>query len=396
MDILSLTILVTTVYFLAFGVLHGLKRGALRSLFRLVLVGASFLIAWLSKKAYVSAVMNLEIEGSSLSDMLTEGLGDLGALGGIVPALVECMLSVVLFIFVFLALKIATLIVYGIFKKIFPKKNKRLGALVGLLQGALIAFAICAPLNGLICNVSQVMSLEFQGEALVPDDVKDDMKEIGIDFDEYTRSTICSVYSAVGNGFYKSLASSKMEGGESISLAGTVEAVEATAKFAEKIETITQIDMSAGLTSESKDQLRDTFRELNEIKNGMSSEAKETINTLISTIVSDAAGSADMPIPEEVAGMIENLDFETVDFEQEGNLVLDFVDYASGEATDVSVTDLVNELAESTVVLPMLENMAGESTPDVPEDMKQELSSAIAGLDDPEMADRLSALFGLN
>ena len=60
---LSTTILCLTAFFLITGALLGFGRGAVRSVLRFITVGASFLIAWLGKKAYVAAVLNIEVDG---------------------------------------------------------------------------------------------------------------------------------------------------------------------------------------------------------------------------------------------------------------------------------------------------------------------------------------------
>ena len=167
------------------------------------------------------------------------------------------------------------------------------------------------------------------------------------------------------------------------------------------MESLSNIDMTNGLTDDSRDELRDTFKELNNIKNDMSPEAQKTINTLISTVVSDAAG--DSSIPEEITSAIENLDFTTVDFEQEGELLITVMDYANSDQTqgsedDVNAEDIVNALAESTVIVPMLEGMIdkGEASTFIPEDQKAEFATAVDNLQDAEKAETLRKILGLN
>lgn len=397
MDILSTVVLGITAFFLLFGTLFGLKRGAVRSAVRLGIVAIAFLVAWLCKKEYVTAILEFEMEGQSLGAVLTEGLGEAGALAGIITPLVESLLGVVLFITVFITLKVITAFVFFIIGFFLPKGKRGVGAVIGLLQGALIAFAICAPLNGLFCNVGQILSLEVNGEALLPAETQAEMKEAGVDFDAYRESAVSKLYTAIGGGFYNDLASSETEDGKSVSLSGAVEAVEAVTKFAGVIESIGSIDISDGLTAENREDLRTTFKELNDIKNGMSTEAKDTVNALISSVISEAAGEEELP--EEVTGMLESFDFSTVDFEREGDVFINLMDYAENEGSgEVTATELVNSLAESTMIVPMVESMIDTeegSDLGISDAQKSEISAAIDQLEDTDKAESLRKIFGI-
>ena len=402
MDILTTVMLGITAFFLFFGVLFGLKRGALRSVVRLIMLGVGILFAWVARKAYVAAVMSIDLGGGeSLNSMLDELASEMGALADLVGALIESFLSIILFIVAVIVMKFVTAVLFFFVGFFLPKSSKRgLGALVGLVQGALIAFCICAPLNGLLCNCSQIvgaLSRPIAGETILSADVLDDLKDAGVDFEGYQDSTISKIYTAVGGKFYDTLASAKTKDGKTVSLSGTVEVVDAGIKFAGAMESISKIDMSNGLTTESREELRSTFKELDAIKGDMSAEAKETINAMISTLVSEATGGEE--IPPELSEQLENLDFSEISFETEGNLVLDFVDYADkGKESEVTVTDLVNGLAESTVVLPMLEDMVKTegNEVDLSDEEKAEVTNAINNLTDADKKETLRKLFGLN
>jgi hypothetical protein len=162
------------------------------------------------------------------------------------------------------------------------------------------------------------------------------------------------------------------------------------------MQSISELDMSNGISAESRNELRDTFKELDAIKADMSDEAKDTINTMISALVSEAAGSEELP--PELVEQLENIDFGEISFETEGNLVLDFADYAeNGAESEVTITDLVNGLADSTLVLPVLENMveAEGNAVELPEAEKAEVTNAINNLNDAEKQETLRKLFGI-
>ncbi len=394
MDILSLVILGITGYFLLFGLLYGLKRGLFRSLARLVTLGIAFAVAWFAKPVYVNAVLDLQIDGQSLRDTLGSVGEEAAAFAPVITSLVEILLGVVLFIVVFLVLKFLTAIINMIVCIFVPKKSSRsLGMLVGAVQGLLIAFFICAPLNGIILDVNQVLSIEVDGQAILPAETKDQMKAAGIDFDAYEDGVISKAYSAVGGGFYKALASTKTEDGKTVSLSGYVEATTATTKFAEELTVLGSLNLDNGLTADNRDAIQQAMQNLNAIKGDLSDEAAETLNDLVSTVV-EAAGE---DLPEAVKDVLEGFDVRDVDFEAEGAVILDLYAFAEDENSDVTATDLINSLAETTVMLPVLEGMVSAESPmELPEETKNEVITAINSLADAEKAESLRKIFGLN
>ena len=398
-NVLTSAMLGITLFFMIFGVLFGLKRGAFRSTVRLITLGIGIVIAWFARKAYVSAIMALEFDGKSINSMLKETAAEAGALSDLMGALLESLLTVVLFIATVLVLKLATEVIFFIIGFFLPKPSKRgTGALVGLLQGALIAFCICAPLNGLLCNGSQLLGALSQpigGEAILPAEDLAELKKNGVDLEAYADSTLAKAYSTLGNGFYTMLAASETEDGKSVSVDGTVEVVEVGVKFADAMETIGKLDTESGISEESRTELISTLKELDTMKADMSDEALNTLNELISALIEEAADGGE--IPPALVESLENLDFAEIGFEAEGNLVLDFMDYAeSGAESGVTLTDLVNDLAESTLVLPLLSDMAGEeSAIELPEAERAEVEAAINSLTDASTKQALRDLFGI-
>ncbi len=395
MDTFSLALLGITGFFLLFGILFGLKRGLYRSIARLVTLGVAFAVAWFGKATYVAAVLNVEIEeGATVRDMLGNMGEEMAAFAPVITSLVEILLGVVLFILVFLCLKFLTAILNMIVCIFVPKRSSRtLGMLVGAVQGLLIAFCICAPLNGIILDVNQVMSIELDGQALLPAETEEQMKAAGIDFDAYEGGPVSKIYTAVGTGFYKALASTETEDGKTVSLSGYVEATTATTKFADELTVLGTLNFENGLTADGRDAIQQAMQNLNAIKSDLSDEAAETLNDLVSTVV-EAAGE---DLPESVKGVLENFDVREVDFETEGAVILDLYSYAQDENSEVTATDLVNSLAETTVILPVLESMVSEeSSIELPEQTRTEVVTAINNLADAEKAETLRKIFGLN
>ena len=395
MNIFSTAILGITAFCLFSGALWGFIRGAVRSAVRFGTVFVAFLIAWICKKTYVAAVFELEIEGSSIGAVLTEALSDVGTLSGIIIPLIESLLGVILFIVVFLVLKAVSAFLFFIIRIFLPKGNRKIGALIGLLQGALIAFAVCAPLNGLICNFGQLFNIEISDETIMPSEAKEVMKEVGIDFDGYRDSSISKLYTSVGNGFYVNLASGETEYGEYISFPGAVESFDAFMRFVNVFLSIGDIDTSDGYTLEYRNAMLSKLRKLDSIRDSMSDSSRDTFNTFLSVLVFDT--SEEPIVPKETAEIFKHFDIETVCFEEEGEAYLNIIDYfENADESDVTATELVNSLAKSTLILNIFESsIEPEDAPPIPEDKKAEFTAAIDQLEDEEAAETIRKIFGL-
>ena len=293
--------------------------------------------------------------------------------------------------------------VIGIF---LPKGSLNLGAVIGIVQGALLAFCICVPINGLLLDAGNIVgnltevevngkplveSFVINGEPLLDTETVEDLQN---NFDEYADSGVSKFYSAVGKGYYKALSAAKIEGK---SIVDYMDALVATFKFAGEIMDISNIDFSEGLTVENRDALQETFKNLNEIKGDMTEEAQEVLNDMISTL----ADSLGEEVPEETKKILEDFDMTKVDFEKEGDIVLKLYDLTDTSVENqMSATEIVNTLAESSVILPVMESYVASETPiELPDEAtKNEVISAIAGLQstNPEAAASLNKIFGLN
>ncbi len=394
---MSLVLIGITAYFLIFGALYGLKRGILGSAIRLFTVCVAFAVAWYARAKYVAAVLDIRMDGQSVRSLIEEATADMASIGALLMPLVEILLGVILFIVVFLLLKLVTAIIYFIIGFFVPKSNRWLGLAVGLVQGALIAFCICAPLNGVLLDVAKVTQIQMNGEPVLDAEMRADMKEAGVDFEEFKESGISKFYAKIGGKFYNELAASKNADGSNVTLSGYVDAAVATTKFADELTSLSEINFEEGLTEANRESLKQAFENLDAIKGEMSEEAITTVNQMISSVVAEAGGE----MPEEVKEILEDFDMSEVDFSKEGDVVLKLYDIAEkSEDADINVTEIVNTLAESTVVLPIMESMVTAEQPlELPdEETKTEVSAAIEDIakTNPEAAESLKKIFGLN
>ena len=389
MSILSWVILGITLYFLFFGFVFGFKRGLARSILRLITVGIAFVFSWFFKDIYVAAVMDMEIGGVGVRALLQKLATDSPALSSVLDQFASLILGVILFVLVFLVLKLLTLIVFGVLKIFVPKKHRIGGLVVGLVQGALIAFCVCAPLNGLLVDTAKLADLDM-GEVADTSAVQ----EIGEKAKKYSESAVSSLYTSLGGGFYKALASSENESGEEISFSGYVDATVFSARVTGAFAPVANMNMSEGLTKENRDTLHQMFEDLDAIKNEMGEESMEAVDELVDALVADFGEK----LPDVVKTVLEDFDLAEINFEQEGDVLLDLYDLLENETGEVDAADFVNILSESTVVLPVIESILTEAEthlelPD--EEAKAEVSSAIAGIEDPAVAETLRKIFGL-
>lgn len=395
MNILSAIILGLTAFFLIVGALWGLKRGFLHSLVHFISVIAAFLIAWLAKPLYVSLLMDIKISGHSLKEWAEGLFGGSEGIGSAIVPLAEILIGVLLFMLVFAVLKLIFSIACFIIGFYLPKENKRrlLGVLFGVLQGLVFTVAICGLLNGLVLDVNKLMNAEIEGEPILSEDVREDMRESGFGLDEYADSSVAKIYSAVCKGFYNSIASTKNENGDKVTFSGYVDAAVVTTKFVEEFSNLGDINLDNGLTPETRDSIEQVFKNLDQIKSEMSDEAKTTVNDLISIVVEEAGGE----MPPEVQNVLEDFDINDVNFEKEGEIILKLYDYAEEENSEVTATEIVNSLAESTVILPAIESIVSTDQPiELPDEVtKAEVAAAINNLTDAAAAESLRKIFGL-
>ena len=94
---------------------------------------------------------------------------------------------------------------------------------------------------------------------------------------------------------------------------------------------------------------------------------------------------------------VSNLSVKEIDFENEAVLVETVFELVENESLE-NVEDLdkvVEAFANSTLILPIVELAVEDTEVNLPEDVKEELTTSIEKLDDPEQIERLKKLFNL-
>lgn len=381
--LLSIAIIAIAGVAVLFGFLLGLKRGFDKSLIRIILVAVALVAAWLLREQITNWIMNITVSsGKTVAQTITEAIpADYANFADMILPIVKMITCVAVFIASFIILQFATWLIGLIVGVFFRRTNARLlGGVIGLVQGALVAFAIIIPLNGAILSTEKLTSLEINGEQ--PLNVQE-----YVDFTEYKESQVCKFVSKIGDGIYAQLASVKVESGECKNLDDQIDAFVAGVKIAEQAQKFNEIDTSNGLDENSVAQIKQILADIDEIKGQLTPAQKSALNEMV-VAASDALGLTDS---------IADIDITEVDFTSEGAILDKALAYQNGEILDAEAAqELVNSLAESKFILPLAD---GNMTVDVPLVKQGEILNAVNNLGDDvseETKTAIKKLFNIN
>lgn len=381
--LLSIAIIAIAGVAVLFGFLLGLKRGFDKSLIRIILVAVALVAAWLLREQITNWIMNITVSsGKTVAQTITEAIpADYANFADMILPIVKMITCVAVFIASFIILQFATWLIGLIVGVLFRRTNARLlGGVIGLVQGALVAFAIIIPLNGAILSTEKLTSLEINGEQ--PLNVQE-----YVDFTEYKESQVCKFVSKIGDGIYAQLASVKVESGERKNLDDQIDAFVAGVKIAEQAQKFNEINTSNGLDENNVAQIKQILADIDEIKGQLTPAQKSALNEMVAA-ASDALGLTDS---------IADIDITEVDFTSEGAILDKALAYQNGEILDAEAAqELVNSLAGSKFILPLAD---GNMTVDVPLVKQGEILNAVNNLGDDvseETKTAIKKLFNIN
>lgn len=401
MNYFTTAILAGSLVSLALGALLGLFRGMRRGLLRLALLVLCFVLSLALCGTVSETLMGLKLfGGKTLQAALEESLSSGGkGVSDIVLPMAQILTKLIAFVVTFALLQFVTwILIFPILKLILrPILGRRvhsrgLGALIGVACGAVVAFSLYVPLNGLFCEASKLATVDLSGisgDSGGSGDQLAAIKETGIA--DYASSGISKFYSTVGGGFYHSLATAKDANGKEVNLTTQIDALSAAAKIATKVAAIKNIQNEDG--SVNTDSVREIAKTLTEMDD-LTPEVRESLNDMVRSLTESMGDN----MPEA----IRNLDLEKIDFKTEGallNTVADIVD-AEGSLENVDIKEAVENLSKSTVILPALAE--SDVTLPVDEKTKAQAMEAINELEsrtgdaatDAETIASLKALFG--
>lgn len=288
--------------------------------------------------------------------------------------------------------------------KITAKRDRKpwWGSLVGLVQGAVVAIVIMAPISGLVASVGGLVkslaNLEMQGEPMLDAETKQVLDETGLL--EYPESDVAKVYDTVGGWLYQSISKVEKADGTTTDIKTQIEAIDGGVQMASVIAKLAEINMDDGFNTDVRDSFVGIFNELDEIKEGMSPEGVRELDALMKEALGPILSEAgdDLPIN------LDEISFAEVDFSTEGQVISSFYTlYEQSENgnldEDQVMEDVVTTLSESTLILPILnqvfENLPEEDRPNLDEEEKAEIEEIINNLENQENAEELRKLFGI-
>lgn len=374
--------------FVVLGLLVGFGRGSKRATLRLILVLASIICAWIVKDTLVTKLTNLEIFSTetgkvNMLEYISQSLPEeMQSVSYLLEYIIKMLLTAVSFVIIFIVLKFITLIIYAILKHIFIKKSGRLvGGVIGVLSGLCISFAICVPLNGLICEVVEISKVEYDGNRLI------DLSSMGeeLSLENYANSTISKTLTKFGNAFFTKLTTITTNEGKKLTLDEEIKAVSFMLTMTDNLNSISNIDLSSGLTNENVSEIKNIFVELDNMKQEMKDGSIDVINNTIKDIASSFG--EDLPID------LTEFDLSSVKFANEGNILEQAYNYQNNGEIDIDA--LVSSLSNSKLILPLAESL--EFKVDLNETQKNEVKNALSKLEnvDSETKNSIEAMFNL-
>jgi len=441
---------------LVLGIIMGAVRGTNRSVLRLILVLVSVVAAFFLKDVLTNLILNIKVGENTLQQTIINALGeDFAEMGETVIIMVKVMASVLVFLVTFYLLKLLTWMIVYPLCKLFVKKGKKkhaiIGAVIGLVQGAVVALCICIPLGGFVSQTNKLMAaaseMQQQTTATVNTDgfyvASEDDTVIITPIEDATESdggstsddgaatennngenpdgeqkggfalpeNFTKMMGDFENGFigkfysqtlktpFNWIASAKVEvtdaeGNKTVkkyTLEGQVDAVVGAIHMMVDMTELKDIDWAGEFNGDVATSIKNVMDKLDATKGELSPEAIETINNAAGALL----GSMDLPVEVDAS----KFDLNTVNFSKEGELIVNVIDVANKEeftATDLKT--ITDDLAESTLVLPMVESITTPMTLD--EKRKEQVERAFSdeAVKDcnPEILETLRNLFGLS
>lgn len=422
---------------LVIGLLLGAMRGSRRALLRLILVILCLVAAFCLKGVATDWAMQFEVEGQPLDQYILSQLGDYAAMGEVIMPVIQLIVMAVVFLALFFGIKLISWIIIFPICKIFVKKARKkkdgsygnkhalIGGVIGLVQGAAVAVVLCVILNGLFFNVANVMAAvnDEQNDSpsesayvmVIYADSEEHDASVGeggggsegsegplasVDvmkmLIEYKDSGVCKMINGTGGDkIFDAVISIKNEDGQKLTLTGQLNALTGIIRMGKELAALGDMNMTGGLSGDVATNITAIFDKLGEICDNLSDESKQTMNNIVQIV-------ADNFLPD--AGIdITVINFETVDFRNEGQVIAKLNEYKDLKGEDLTTeqaTKIVETVMQSDIILPLLSSN-DEFTIGLNEEQQQYAKNIIDDLaakpeTDQDKIEMLRKFFGLN
>lgn len=389
-----ITILILGILLLSLilGLLIGFIRGVKRSILRIIIIIACIIFTFLYVGKITDYLFALNINGKTMEQTI-QGMmpEEFKKYIDLVVPVFKTLFIAIGFVVLFLLLQLASMMIYGILS-IFIRKKKNgvkikqhrlAGALVGLLQGAAIAFILCTPLTGLSKEAEKVCDIELDNKKLI-DLSQAKVFNYDVDFKEYNDSKLASIFDKLGGKLFVKLTTTTNAKGKEVTLSGQIDALIVAVKMANQLSTISNIDLSEGLNVNNIRDIKDIMANLDTMKAELSDEALETLNELVTAVLSDFTDEIDL----------SNVDISTISFAKEGEIIEELYLYQEN-SENASTDDLINTLAESDLIIPIA--AASDVKIELSDSEKAKANESInklEGVDEDKISD-LKNIFGI-
>ncbi len=392
MGYINIAMIALTAVALLFGILYGMGRGRNRSILRLILIIGCILGAVFLRETVVNIILESNVGKELMASLSKEVPTDYQ---NIVLLLVSIIFNIIVYFLLFFVLRIVSWLILFPILKIFVRteldKSKGMGAIIGLIQGVVVAFAVLVPLNGLFIQMDRLSRIEMkmpqtaQEEQVNPEELSFKIpKEFGLS--EYVSSGLCSIYEGIGGWYFNEVTTANVDN-KKLNLRDVCDvAIGATGivSSASDIEQGFRILQSGTATdaeiAKSLKELGASISEKGEQINAISKDAKQFLND----IVSSAMG-------ENTESEFTIDDIKLYSFGKAFTAIGEF--YEDKEVTETQATDIINGMVDNWA---LIEGVIKDATLiDLEGTNEQNMRNALQSVNE-EQKTKIMKLFGIS
>ncbi len=323
----------------------------------------------------------------NVEDFVNNLLGeDLKSLSTYIMPIIEMLIKLLGFIIAFVVLRVITFLIFKIFKNIGKKDEKPavtsrlIGGALGVVSGIIFVLFILCPLNGTLRIAGTLLETVNDVQASGDSSSENELMSKLSFLTEFKEENISVTLDKIGGKIVAKISSVKDENGKELTLTGQVEAIQATGKMAAAMSEVSKIDFSNPEDIKPED-IKDLFNSLNNIKDGLSDEALDTVNGLIKDVAGD--------LLKDVNIDLSGFDMSEIDFSAEGEIIADLL------SEDTDLADVAKAMADSELITDLLSGV--DATFETSEEEKAEIIASLNEVEnlDAEKKNQIYALFGI-
>ena len=341
LDHITIGVLAFTVLCIGLGAGLGAIRGRNRSILRCILIILCAVGAFFLREIVVDWLLSLEINGQTIPEILQQALHSLGydiptEIADFMLSIEKLMLSIVAYFVIFFALQFASWIFLFPILKIFIRKGKKKGVLVGMgvgiLQGLLVAFFICAPLTGLLAQTDKIVTtlgdVQIKQEQTACIDGITTLEEnenqapavnpiLHLELEHYNNSFMGEFYNTTGGWYFDALTVTKDAHGEPLKLDTVTDVFSVIIYMSNDVldiaDTLQQIDPDGGADQAAVlNNIGDVLTKVGKNVEILDQDGEKVFGQLLNGVKKMLAPEDDPDITPEIRTAIDNLTVENL------------------------------------------------------------------------------------